>query len=51
MKFNRKGKVKMEIRQISTNWYGIYDNAKRKFIIESTRFGIEIYGKLFNLSV
>lgn len=39
----------MEIRQISNNWFGIYDKAKRMFVIESTSVGIEVYRKLFNL--
>lgn len=39
----------MEIRRISNNWYGIYDKARREFVIESTSYGIEVYRKMFNL--
>lgn len=37
-----------EVKRISLNWYGIWDNAKRKFVIESTGYGIECYRKLFD---
>ena len=39
----------MEIRKISTNWYGIYDKAKREFVLESTKCGIDVYRTIFNL--
>ena len=45
----REMEGKMEIRKISNNWYGIYDKVKRKFVIESTKYGIEVYRKMFNL--
>lgn len=38
-----------EIKKISNNWYGIYNNVKRCFEIESTSVGIEFYRKLFEL--
>lgn len=37
-----------EVKQISTNWYGIWDYAKREFVVESTSYGIEVYRKLFD---
>lgn len=37
-----------EVKQISTNWYGIWDYVKREFMIESTSYGIEVYRKLFD---
>lgn len=37
-----------EVKRISLNWYGIWDNAKREFVIESTGCGIECYRKLFD---
>lgn len=36
-----------EVKRISLNWYGIWDSAKREFVIESTGYGIECYRKLF----
>ena len=38
-----------EVKQISNNWFGIYDNIKKEFVIESTDCGIYVYKKLFNL--
>lgn len=37
-----------EVKQISANWFGIYDNVKREFVIESTGTGIRVYKELFN---
>ena len=37
-----------ELRQISFNWFGIWDNVKREYIIESTSYGIEFYRKMFD---
>lgn len=37
-----------EVKHISLNWYGIWDNAKREFVLESTGYGIESYRKLFD---
>lgn len=37
-----------EVKQISTNWYGIWDYVKREFVIKSTSYGIEVYRKLFD---
>lgn len=37
-----------EIKQISTNWYGIWDYTKREFVVESTSYGIEVYRKQFD---
>lgn len=37
-----------EVKQISNNWYGIYDNVKREYIIESTVIGIEVYRAIFD---
>ena len=36
-----------EIKQISMNWYGIWDNARREYIIESTSTGIKVYAEMF----
>ena len=36
-----------EIKQISMNWYGILDNARREYIIESTSTGIKVYAEMF----
>jgi hypothetical protein len=38
-----------EVRQISQNWYGIYDTVKREFVIETTGCGIQFYRELFNI--
>lgn len=38
-----------EVRQISENWFGIYDKVRREFVIESTSVGIMAYAKLFGL--
>ena len=38
---------KYELRQISGNWYGIWDNVRREFVIESTSCGIQMYAKMF----
>ena len=37
-----------EVKQISMNWFGIYDNVRREFVIESTSIGIKAYADLFN---
>jgi hypothetical protein len=37
-----------EVKQISNNWYGIWDNVMREYVIESTSIGIEVYRKIFN---
>ena len=37
-----------EIKQISMNGYGIWDNARREYIIESTSTGIKVYAEMFN---
>lgn len=37
-----------EVKHISLNWYGIWDNAQREFVLESTGYGIESYRKLFD---
>lgn len=37
-----------EVKQISMNWFGIYDNVRREFVIESTSIGINFYAELFN---
>ena len=37
-----------EIKQISVNWYGVWDNVKCEYAIESTKNGIAIYRKLFD---
>lgn len=37
-----------EVRHIALNWFGIWDNIKREFVIESTGYGIEVYRKIFD---
>ena len=37
-----------QVKQISAMWYGIWDNVKREFVIETTYYGIEAYRKLFD---
>ena len=37
-----------EVKQISENWFGIYDIARREYIIESTSCGIKVYAEMFN---
>ena len=37
-----------EVKQISENWFGIYDIAHREYIIESTSCGIKVYAEMFN---
>lgn len=37
-----------EVKQISENWFGIYDIARREYIIESTSFGIKVYAEMLN---
>lgn len=37
-----------EVKQISINWFGIWDNVKREYVIESTSYGIEVYRKMFD---
>ncbi|WP_255370380.1 hypothetical protein [Holdemania sp. Marseille-P2844] len=39
-----------EVKQISTNWYGIYDSVKHEFVIETTGYGLESYKKLFGVN-
>ena len=43
-------KKRYEIKQISQNWFGIYDSIRREFVIETTGYGIESYKKLFGLA-
>lgn len=35
------------VKQISSNWYGIFDRVKGLYVIESTKVGIEAYAKIF----
>lgn len=37
-----------ELKQISENWFGIYDIARCEYIIESTSYGIKVYVEIFN---
>lgn len=37
-----------EVRQISINWFGIWDTVMKEFVIESTGYGIGFYRKLFD---
>ena len=37
-----------ELKQISQNWFGIWDTARREYIIESTGYGIRVYAEMFN---
>ena len=39
--------MRYEVKQISGNWFGIYDNVKRKYVIESTSTGIKVYAEMF----
>lgn len=36
-----------EVKQISNNWFGIWDNVKKEYVIESTSYGIEVYKAMF----
>lgn len=36
-----------EVKQISNNWFGIWDKVKKEFVVEATAYGIEIYKELF----
>ena len=38
-----------EIRQISQNWFCIYDNMVHTVVVESTTIGIKIYAKMFGI--
>lgn len=38
-----------EIRQITKNWYCIYDNVMHAAVIESTSIGIKVYAKIFGI--
>ena len=38
-----------EIRQISQNWYCIYDNVMRAAVIESTSIGIKVYAEILGI--
>ena len=37
-----------EVKQISFNWFGIWDTVMQEFVIESTGYGIGVYRKLFD---
>ena len=37
-----------EVKQIGMNWFGIWDNIRREFVVESTSIGINVYAELFN---
>ena len=41
-------KDRYEVVKIGELLYGIYDNIKKKVVIESTKTGIESYSKMFN---
>ena len=41
-------KDRYEVVKIGEFLYGIYDNMKKKVVIESTKTGIESYSKMFN---
>ena len=41
-------KDRYEVIKIGEFLYGIYDNIKKKVVIESTKTGIESYSKMFN---
>lgn len=41
-------KDRYEVVKIGEFLYGIYDNIKKKVVIESTKTGIESYSKMFN---
>lgn len=38
-----------EIRQISQNWYCIYDNVMHTAVIESTSIGIKVYAEILGI--
>lgn len=37
------------IKQISGNWYCIYDSVKKEAVIESTSIGIKVYAELLGI--
>ena len=39
--------MRYEMRRISENWFGIWDNVKCQFVIESTGIGIKVYAKMW----
>lgn len=38
-----------EVRQISPGWWGIWDNIRQKYVVETTRKGIEVYAEIMGL--
>lgn len=36
-----------EVKQISINRFGIWDNVKHEYVIETTGYGIKFYRELF----
>lgn len=50
VKTKEKKMKRYEVKRISENWYGIYDNVKKEFVIESTGYGISIYKELFGIN-
>lgn len=36
-----------EVKQIGMNWYGIWDNTRKEYVIESTAYGIRVYAEMF----
>ena len=42
--------MRYEIRRISLNWYGIYDKALKKMVIESTFIGIKVYAEILGIN-
>ena len=45
----RTATTKYTIKQISINWYGIYDQIHREPVMESTYYGMKVYAKLFGI--
>lgn len=38
-----------EVKQISDNWFGIWDDVKKEYVIESTSCGIKVYADMFGI--
>ena len=37
-----------EVKQISNNWFGIWDSVKKEFVAETTSIGLGFYRDLFD---
>ena len=45
-----KNMKRYEIKQISENWFCIYDKVKNENVIESTSIGIKIYAEILGIN-